>query len=189
MLTGANVRLEPLTLRVLDDYMSALTDPETQRLTGTHASFEPSAVEHWIATRHEIPDRADWAVVRNADGVFLGEAVINDLDVDNESANYRIWLAGPHVFGCGYGTEATRLVVDHALDSAGLHRLSLGVYEFNPRARRVYEKCGFREEGRLRQSLRWEGGWYDEVLMAVLQGEPRTDQVPGAPVAEATTPG
>lgn len=38
----------------------------------------------------------------------VGEAVLNDLDTDNASANYRISLAGPDVFGRGYGTDATR---------------------------------------------------------------------------------
>jgi hypothetical protein len=42
------------------------------------------------------------------------EAVLNELDPDNESANYRVWLAGPHLFGQGYGTEITRLVIDFA---------------------------------------------------------------------------
>jgi len=54
-----------------------------------------------------------------------------------------------------------------------LHRVSLGVYDFNPRAQRVYEKCGFRLEGRLRHAFRWEGQWHDELLMAILSSDPR----------------
>jgi RimJ/RimL family protein N-acetyltransferase len=54
-----------------------------------------------------------------------------------------VWLAGPQVFGQGYGTEITRLAVDDALGTCGLHRVSLGVYDFNARAQRVYVKCGF----------------------------------------------
>jgi len=99
--------------------------------------------------------------------------VLNEVDLENESANYRVWLAGPDLFGHGYGTEITELVVDYALDTCGLHRVSLGVYDFNPRAQRVYAKCGFTLEGRRRQALRWEGQWHDEVLMAILSSDPR----------------
>ena len=53
-----------------------------------------------------------------ADDAVLGEAVINDLDAPNAAANFRIGLVGPQVFGHGYGTEATRLVVAYALDDA-----------------------------------------------------------------------
>jgi len=135
--------------------------------------FDRPKIEAWLATRGEHYDRADWAVVRAEDGAFLGEAVLNQVDLYNESANYRVWLAGPQVFGQGYGTETTQLVVDYALGTCGLHRVSLGVYDFNPRAQRVYEKCGFSHEGRLRHALLWEGQWHDELLMTILSSDPR----------------
>jgi RimJ/RimL family protein N-acetyltransferase len=173
VLTGESVRLEPLSTAALDDYLPALTDPEVTRLTGTHAGFHPAAIRIWLETRQQQHDRADWAVLRKADGAFLGEAVLNDFEPDNACANYRIWLAGPAVFGRGYGTEATRLVLDYALGTVGLHRVSLGVYDFNPRAKRVYEKCGFIPEGRRRDALCWDGEWHDEILMSVLATDPR----------------
>jgi hypothetical protein len=70
-------------------------------------------------------------------------------------------------------TEITPLVVDYALGACGLLRVILGVYDFNPRAQRVYEKYGFSHEGRLRDALRWEGKWRDELLMAILSSDPR----------------
>ncbi|MDQ2837994.1 MAG: GNAT family N-acetyltransferase [Actinomycetota bacterium] len=170
---GHRVRLTPLTPDVVEDYWVAMADPEVSRLTGTHARFDRPEIEAWLATRREQHDRADWAAVRIEDGAFLGEAVLNEFDPDNESANYRIWLAGPRVFDQGYGTEITRLVLQYAFDTVGLHRVSLGVYDFNPRAHRVYEKCGFTAEGRLRDALHWEGQWHDELLMAVLHTDPR----------------
>lgn len=173
VLIGQRVRLEPLTMAVLEDYLAALADPEVRRLTGSRATYARPGVEAWLATRAEHPDRADWAVVRVEDGAFLGEAVLNEVDLDNESANYRVWLAGPQLFGQGYGTEITRLVVNYALGPCGLHRVSLGVYDFNPRAQRAYEQCGFRLEGRRRHALRWDGQWHDEVLMAILSSDPR----------------
>jgi RimJ/RimL family protein N-acetyltransferase len=169
VLTGDRVRLEPLTVAVLEEYLQALADPEVRRLTGSHADFSREAVERWLASRADEHDRADWAIVRIQDGAFLGEAVVHDLDPDNETAGYRLFLAAPHVFGLGYGTEVTRLVVDHALHGVGLHRLELEVFEHNPRAQRVYEKSGFVLEGRRREALLWEGRRYDSLVMAVLR--------------------
>ena len=169
-LTGSRVRLEPLTSTVLEDYALALADPEVIRLTGSHGTVDRAQVADWLSTRADEHDRADWAIM-GADGAFLGEAVLNELDAHNASMNYRIFLAGPQHFGRGCGTEATRLVVDFALNTLALHRVSLGVFTFNPRARHVYEKCGFIQEGRLRERLYWDGQWYDEILMSVLQGE------------------
>lgn len=176
VLTGAHVRLEPLTVAVLDLYLVGLSDPEVRRLTGSQSALAPSAVEQWLRTRQRHHDRADWAVVRSSDGAFLGEAVLNELDVQNESVNYRVWLAGPGATGQGCGTEATRLVLSYAFDDIGLHRVGLGVYEFNPRARRAYEKCGFRQEGRRRDALRQAGTWHDEIVMSVLSTDDRPGQ-------------
>jgi len=173
VLHGSTVRLEPLTVAVLEDYLHGLHDPEVQRLTGTHAVFEPDGIEEWLRTRVDHHDRADWAVVRSQDGAFLGEAVINDFDPANGSANYRVWLAGPQSLGHGYGTETTDLIIRYAFDQVRLHRLALQVHEHNPRARRVYEKCGFTVEGRLREALLWQGRRYDSLLMSMLGTDPR----------------
>jgi len=172
VLTGPTVRLEPLTPAVLEDYWHYVQDREGARFTGTHRTFTREQIANHLGSRASMPDRADWAAIQVEDGTFLGEAVVNELDPDNESANYRIGLAGPGVYGRGYGTEITGLVVDFVFASTPLHRLSLEVYDFNPRARRVYEKCGFRLEGRLRDALLWEGTRHDALVMSVL----RTDR-------------
>lgn len=170
-MAGSLVRLVPLGPEHLADEWALLQDEEARRLTGTHATFTPARIESWLATVRVAPDRADWAVLRAADGAFLGEVVLNDLDEDNRSVGFRIVLAA-HAHGQGYGTEATRLAVAYAF-AAGLHRVHLEVFAHNPRARRVYEKCGFTEEGHHRDALHWNGEWHDSHTMAILSTDPR----------------
>lgn len=173
VLRGELVRLEPLGVEHFDGVWAMLGDDEGRRLTGTHATFIEEGVRSWLSSRRDQHDRADWAVLRVGDGAFLGEVVLNELDEDNRSVNFRISLAGPHVFGRGYGTEATRLALWYAFDMARLHRVWLEVYTFNPRALRVYEKCGFVREGLHRDALWWDGTWHDAVSMAMLSTDPR----------------
>jgi RimJ/RimL family protein N-acetyltransferase len=73
--------------------------------------------------------------------------------------------------GRGLGTEATRLIVGYGIEELGLHWIDLGVYSFNPRAQRAYEKAGFVVEGVRRHDLRWEGEWIDSIVMSVLAPE------------------
>jgi RimJ/RimL family protein N-acetyltransferase len=143
------------------------------RLTGSRQPVTEDAARQWLATRQDHHDRADWAIVRRQDDVVLGEVVLNELAEQDASVNFRILLVKPGLFGRGYGTEATRLVVDYALDVAGLHRISLEVYDFNPRAQRVYEKCGFVREGVCRDALYWDGEWHDAIRMSILSTDPR----------------
>ena len=64
--------------------------------------------------------------------------------------------------------EARTLTGSGGFEHLGLHRISLEVYAFNPRPRRAYEKAGFRAEGILRESLRYNGEWIDGTVMSVL---------------------
>ena len=169
--TGQNVRLVPLGPEHYDGEWAMLQNEEGRRLTGTHATFEPDQVRAWLAKVCQAPDRADWAIIRESDDAFLGEAVLNELDEENRSVSFRISLAGE--FGKGYGTEATRLAVGYAFEVACLHRVHLEVFNHNPRARRVYEKCGFTAEGEHRDALWWDGEWHNTTTMAILSTDPR----------------
>jgi RimJ/RimL family protein N-acetyltransferase len=51
----------------------------------------------------------------------------------------------------------------------GVHRIELEVYDFNPRARHVYEKAGFVYEGTKRDTLHWDGEWIDCHVMGLLE--------------------
>ena len=169
-LTTANLRLEPLGPEHFDGAWAALQDPEARRLTGTHTTFTEEQVRAWLESRADAHDRADWAIVHEVDGEYLGEVVLMDLDPHNESMGFRIALSSASVFGKGYGSEATKAVVDYGTDEVGLHRITLEVVDFNTRAQRVYSKVGFHPEGLLRDAWFWDGEWSDVVVMAIVAG-------------------
>jgi RimJ/RimL family protein N-acetyltransferase len=171
-LLGEKVLLRPVAAADVADALEP--DPEGDRFTGSHprpGGLSREFKENWYATRADHDDRLDLAVVDRATGRFAGEVVLNELDPDNQSCNFRIYLFYNQNRNRGLGTEATRLILAHAFETVGLHRVDLEVYAFNPRARRVYEKVGFVYEGTRRQSLRWDGEWIDADIMSILAPE------------------
>lgn len=54
---------------------------------------------------------------------------------------------------------------------AGLHRIQIIAFSFNDGAMRLYERMGFREEGRQRESMWFNGGWHDTVTYGMLEQE------------------
>jgi RimJ/RimL family protein N-acetyltransferase len=171
-LVTPRLRLVPLGPAHLDATWAALQDAEHLRLTGTRAVFTRAEVLAHLERVAGDDERGDWAITAADDGRYLGEVVLNDLNADDRAMNVRIMLA-PGEPGRGYGTEAMTAVLDHAFGPVGLHRVSLDVFAFNPRAQRSYEKAGFVVEGRQRDTLLWDGEWTDSVLMAVLATDPR----------------
>ncbi len=177
VLEGTLVMLVPIARDHLPELMPLLSDPEVGRLTGTvHSSHDNDQLPWTRAELAEIyarwsvaEDRIVWAIIENSTGRVVGESVLNDLDAGNRSCGFRIWISGAR--DKGLGTEATRLTLQHAFADQGLNRVSLEVYDFNPRARRVYEKVGFRHEGTLREALLFDGSWIDAHVMSILARE------------------
>jgi len=176
-LVGERVVLRPFHEADLPALAAAIADPEVGRLTGSVHTSEEAGQGHdegrlreWYLTRNDRDDRLDLAVVDRRSGECVGEAVLNEWEPENSSCNFRI-LIGPGGRDRGLGTEATRLILGHAFESLGLHRVGLEVYAFNPRGRRAYEKVGFVEEGVRRDALRFDGAFVDSVLMSVLAPE------------------
>jgi len=172
-LTGELVVLRPLDEGDYDALKAAMDDPDVTRLTGSHGEITEERARQWMRTRKDQTDRLDLAIVDKASGEIVGEAVLNEWDPDNECCNFRI-LIGPAGQGRGLGTEATRLIVGYGIEELGLHRIELGVYSFNPRAQRAYEKAGFVVEGVRREALLWDGEWVDSIVMSVLASEWKT---------------
>ena len=72
----------------------------------------------------------------------------------------------------GYGSDMMKLCQEYVFAELGLQRLSLGLLEYNPRALRSYEKCGFRLEGpHAPGGPAREGKRYDSLWMGILRDE------------------
>lgn len=82
-----------------------------------------------------------------------------------------IGLGDREYWGKGYGTDALRVILRYGFTELNLHRVSLGVFEYNPRAIRVYEKAGFVVEGRSRQDAHRDGRFWDSLWMGILREE------------------
>lgn len=165
VLHGPRITLRTLAEGDVADMLRVVRDPELRRLTGTHRHFTETDLLSWTRSRAAAPGRYDWAVLGRADGRWLGDCALTDIDGDNRSAGFRIAVTRP---GEGLGTEATGLVLDFAFGPLDLHRVELEVFDFNVRAQKSYGRSGFVTEGVKREALRWDGRWHDVLIMAAL---------------------
>ncbi len=175
-LFGLVVTLRPVELADVPTLHALMADPEVGRLTGSvHHSrdeepelWEPEELTTIYRDWMTASDRIVWVILDNHNGAIVGEAVLNHLDQDNLSCGFRIWISG--ATNRGLGTEAVRLSMGHAF-SVGLHRVELDVYDFNTRARHIYEKVGFVLEGTKREALLFDDRWIDCHVMGLLASE------------------
>lgn len=182
VLEGHLVRLVPAAREHAATLHGLLADPEVGRLTGSvHTSDAgpggSTAASPWsVAHLEEVyerwshaVDRIAWVIEERSSGRIVGESVLSELDEENLSCGFRIWISGAR--DRGLGTEAVRLALRHAFEDQRLHRVGLEVYDSNPRARHVYEKAGFVLEGTMREALLFDGQWIDCHVMGILARE------------------
>jgi RimJ/RimL family protein N-acetyltransferase len=156
-------------------------DPEIARLARYQATpMRPEEIERFFAGRVVGPDALAMAVHELPTDRLIGTCAFSQLDGENGSALYHITIGEQDAWGKGFGTEATRLMLDHAFGTLGLHRIALYVFEFNERAIRAYRNAGFVIEGRSRESIWRDGRWWDELAMSVLESDWRRSHGAGS---------
>jgi RimJ/RimL family protein N-acetyltransferase len=101
----------------------------------------------------------------------IGTTDLFDIEYRYRACEFGILIGEADARGKGYGAEATRLMLDYAFTALGMHNVMLRVAEYNPAGVRAYQKAGFREFGRRRQSDRVNGVYYDEIYMDCLATE------------------
>ena len=170
-LNGTRIVLRPIRDDDAQALLEGTTNPTTRRLTGTQVQFTLEQIHQYIRNRAVQDDRATFIIALPDDDTPRGEIVLMDIDDDNRSASVRNGLFRDEDFGKGYGTEALRLVLDYAFPTFNLHRISLEVFDFNPRAIHVYEKLGFKREGVQRDALFYDGEFHDSIMMGILEDE------------------
>ena len=174
-LIGERVRLRGLRPEDAAPMARLLADPEVSRGLGGWARrpYSEATAAAFITAETSSADSFIWAIEALEDDELVGTTGLHDLEHVNRNCGWGIWIGPSQRWGRGYGTEACTLCVGYAFWELGMAKVWLSVYEGNDRARRCYEKAGFRVEGVRRRQLWREGRWHDETLMAVFADDPR----------------
>jgi len=147
-------------------------DPDVVRLTRYQdGPMRPDEIERFFVARALGSDSLAMAIHLRDGDRLIGTCALSQLDSDNGSALFHITIGEKDAWGRGHGTEATRLMIDHAFGGLGLHRIGLSVFSFNERAIRSYRSCGFVVEGRAREAIWRDGRWWDEIAMSILESD------------------
>jgi RimJ/RimL family protein N-acetyltransferase len=176
LFTGKLVRLSAIDADELSKAFSRWGhDSEFNRLLQTNASGLQSSnsIKQWL--EKDLEDPAPGFHVFSI-RTLVGDELVGGTDLEVVNWNGRdsfvgIFIGARENWGKGYGTDAMNLVLRYAFMELNLWRVSLGVFEYNPRAIRSYEKAGFQHEGRSRKHLNHEGKRWDIHFMGILRDE------------------
>jgi RimJ/RimL family protein N-acetyltransferase len=148
---------------------------EYQRLLNSsiHPMQSPKAALKWMEEEvGEMSPASYFFSIRTlAEDKLIGELGLDVVTWPGRDAFVGLGIGETEYWSKGYGTDVMNILLRFAFTEINLKRVTLTVFEYNPRAIRSYEKAGFRHEGRKRQLLNREGKRWDELYMGILREE------------------
>lgn len=113
---------------------------------------------------------ASFFIITNEDKL-IGTVSLESINNINRTATLGIFIGDKDYRSKGYGTEAIRLILEYGFNYMNLKNIKLDLMEFNERALKCYQKCGFKEYGRRRKCRFINGKYYDSIEMDILAEE------------------
>jgi RimJ/RimL family protein N-acetyltransferase len=177
VILGEKIRLRRPERTDLPRFAAWLDDPEVRRHLALVYPMSVVLEEKWFEEQLKA-EPALQALVIEAERVG-GEAAWNAvgvigfhaIDWRSRAGELGLFIGEKTLWNAGYGTDATRTLVQWGFRELNLNRVFLRVFEDNAAAIRCYEKIGFRHEGRLRQDRFQDGRYLDTLVMGLLRDE------------------
>lgn len=126
------------------------TDPEIARLDASFPidlSFSQFQALHMDQPPFFTDFGSRTFAIDTLEGEHIGNCMYYNLDKRERSAELGIIIGESAYWNQGYGTEALNLFVKHLFEEMRLGIVYLHTLEWNIRARRAFEKCGFSASG------------------------------------------
>jgi diamine N-acetyltransferase len=171
---GDNIRLRAIERTDLERYVEWFNDPEVTRHLMRHLPLSLAAEVQWFENMQKQEEESRPLAIEAKDGdqwVHIGGAGIHDIDWQARRGEMGISIGDKRYWNRGFGTDTIRALLRHGFECLNLHRIFLRVFEDNERAIAVYERLGFKEEGRLREHSYRSGSYLDMIIMGILRSE------------------
>ena len=170
-LIGEKCYLSPIRIEDAEQYCEWINDLEVIRFLSLPSqqigiTKEKAILEDMIKRGAQI-----FAIIDKEKDELIGNCSLFDIDHLHQKAELGIFIGDKNYWGKGYGTEATKLLLDYGFNILNLNNIMLKVYSYNKRGIRSYEKCGFKVIGSRREVKIIGGKKYDEIYMDILVSE------------------
>lgn len=113
-----------------------------------------------------------YSVIDEEKETLIGHISITRIDQNNRSGRIsRVLVGNATAKGKGICAQMMQQVLTIAFNDFKLHRVTLGVFEFNKPAIACYEKVGFQKEGFMRDHQKFNGDYWSLWEMSILEDE------------------
>jgi RimJ/RimL family protein N-acetyltransferase len=174
VLSGNRVKLRPVIRSDIAYFLKWFNDPEVTQYLGTYLPMTEMAEEKWLENMGKMASSLIILIIEipvENGTIPIGNIGLSGINSKDHFATFGIAIGDKNYWNQGFGTEATRLMINYGFEQLNLHRISSNVISFNDRSIRMHLKVGFKEEGRERDAMFRNGKYHDHVAFGLLRAE------------------
>lgn len=144
-LKGKKTNLRPRNMGDAADEYKWRTDIELCRLDATiPLTYTYEEFLERYSLELEYPGLTCNYAIETFDGIHIGDCSLFNISYFSDTAEVGILIGDRKYWGAGYGSDALTAFLDYMFEAPDLKRIMLRTLSDNTRARKCFEKCGFR---------------------------------------------
>lgn len=163
------VKIRPITVEDTDLIVDWRNSPQVYKNFIYQVKFSKESHQNWLDRNVFAGKAAQFIIEDIASGKPVGSVYLRDIDPQHQKAEYGIFLG--ECYGSGFGTAATRLILQYGFEELHLHKIFLRVFAENTVAIKTYKKVGFVQEGYFRDDVKINGEFKDIIFMSIVAGK------------------
>lgn len=137
-------------------------------LGGTYRPYSQDDIVNWINFHNNNDSEVLLVIEDTAAAKLIGHVGLYKIDKVAKKTEYGILISDDDSRGKGYGSKATKLMVDYAFHTLGMHKVTAEVLSENLPSISMFKKCGFSVDGCLRDDVYKNDKYYDVLCMSIL---------------------
>lgn len=158
-----------------DDYKISIRwrkDDQIWNMLGGTKYFVSEAYEKkWVEDAIFKSGDVKLAICLKEGNRYIGNVYMTNIDAVRQSCHSHILIGEHDCWGKGLAREALLMAVDYMFKERNIHRIQAIVLENNKQSLRMHEKCGFKIDGLLRDSVFKDGKWQNQYVMSLLSSD------------------
>lgn len=168
---GKKVYLSPINCDDCLKYVEWLNNFEIAKGINAYSKVNSIASEkEWLMNNCNNRNYS-FAIIDSESNMLIGNIGLMNIKEIDRTAELGIFIGDENYLSCGYGSEAIMILLEYAFNHLNLNNIMLKVYDFNKRAIKAYEKCGFKKFGEWKKSHYFNGKYISEIYMNILKDD------------------
>jgi len=171
MFDGKQIYVRPLEEDDLALRVKWVNDPEIHNTLMFDYPLSLARTTQWFRNTLMDSSKANFSIVDRAGGNVIGMTGLLDIDLKNRRAQFYITIGEKEYWGRKIADEVIEIILRYGFTEIGLNKIYLYTLSNNERARKVYERNGFTQEGVLREHHYCAGKLQDLHQHGILKRE------------------